>query len=138
MVVQALTIALFMNLSTATTPTTKSLFICLYKELGATPKPLDRIIKHKNMTDIGFGGVSFTKEAGKYHRDLCRLAIWSKRALGHSVAKNTDMEDLDICFLPDCVVEQQCPQNMMHEDGMWCDRIGEAGDCSGPRRAACF
>ncbi|KAG0205493.1 hypothetical protein BGX33_007893 [Mortierella sp. NVP41] len=100
---------------TATTPTTGSLFVRLCKDLGTPPKHPDLIVKHADTTDIGFGEVSFTKDFGKDQGDLCRLAIWTKRALDHLVAKHEGLEDMELVFMQ--VVGTKCKVFVMRRAG---------------------
>ncbi|KAG0364541.1 hypothetical protein BGZ54_007408, partial [Gamsiella multidivaricata] len=83
---------------TATTPTTGSIFAQLRKGLDVPPKHLDLIVKRKETVDISFGEVSYTKDFNKDQGDLCRLAIWSKRALGHLQAEYEELENPQLVF----------------------------------------
>ncbi|KAF9343538.1 hypothetical protein BGX34_006636, partial [Mortierella sp. NVP85] len=97
---------------TATTPTTGSLFVRLCKDLEAPPKHPDLIIKHRDTVDVGFGEVSFTSNYGKDQGDLCRLAIWAKRALDQLQTQFEGLQDLDLFFFQiistHCTIYQAC------------------------------
>ncbi|KAK3816600.1 MAG: hypothetical protein J3Q66DRAFT_200232 [Benniella sp.] len=103
---------------TATTATTGSLFVRLCKDLNTLPKHPDLIVKHQKTLDIGFGEVSYSKEFTKDQGDLCRLAIWSKRAIDQLQAQYEGLDDLDLPFFQ--AVSKDCTIYQMRRIGSIC------------------
>ncbi|KAI7830666.1 hypothetical protein BC939DRAFT_438690 [Gamsiella multidivaricata] len=60
---------------TASTPTSGSLFVRMYRDLQAPPKHPDLIVKHTDANDISFGEVSFSSDSAKDTGDFCRNLV---------------------------------------------------------------
>ncbi|KAF8925214.1 hypothetical protein BGZ58_001004 [Dissophora ornata] len=81
-------------------------FSRLAQNLSNTSRNPDFLVWFKECLDIGVAEVSLTASALKDTGDLCRTALWSKRALDEIVTKFEDMEQLQLIFFQ--VVEQTC------------------------------
>ncbi|KAF8979351.1 hypothetical protein BGZ46_005584 [Entomortierella lignicola] len=85
---------------TATSPTSSSLFINQCLGVSHPPKHPDLIIKSTNGLELGFGEVSGVgvNDRNKDTGDLCRAAIWTKKALDNALIKFEGLEDLQLPF----------------------------------------
>ncbi|KAF9084455.1 hypothetical protein BGX29_002544 [Mortierella sp. GBA35] len=92
--------------STATTSTSGSIFVRLYKNLITSSNNPDFLVRFKECLDIGVAEVSFEASARKDTGDLCRTALWSKRVLDEIVTKFENIEHVKLIFFQ--VVEQTC------------------------------
>ena len=76
------------------------------------------ILKYEEELDIGFGEASFVPKRRKDLGDLCRCAIWSKRALDQLVTKLESIEGLALLFFQ--VIDKQCSIYQIRRCGTIC------------------
>ncbi|KAG0255921.1 hypothetical protein BG011_004847 [Mortierella polycephala] len=100
---------------TATVPTSGSVFVRLCRDLSAPPKHPDLVAQHSKSLDIAFGEVSFASDTSKDVGDLCRLAIWSKRALDQLDQQYAGTEELCVLFFQ--IVSTRCTLYQMRRVG---------------------
>ncbi|KAG0308019.1 hypothetical protein BGZ99_001302, partial [Dissophora globulifera] len=101
--------------TTATVPTSGSVFVRLCKDLSAPPKHPDLVAKHVQSLDIAFGEVSFAADLSKDTGDLCRLAIWSKRVADQLDQQYIGTDEVRIPFFQ--VVSTKCTFFQMRRVG---------------------
>ncbi|KAK3811951.1 MAG: hypothetical protein J3Q66DRAFT_372150 [Benniella sp.] len=103
---------------TSTVATSGSLFDRLVRELDASPKFPDLIWKHSAVphgfgTDMALGEMSLTANKEKDVGDLCRIAIWGKRAMDELRCKSSYDEHLWAPLIQ--VVGGNCNLHVGHE-----------------------
>ncbi|KAF9350023.1 hypothetical protein BGX34_001453 [Mortierella sp. NVP85] len=103
---------------TATAPTTGSLYVQLFKDLGSSSKHPDLIVNHQKAVDVGFGEISFEAGFSKDQGDLCRLCLWVKRALDQLQTEFEGLQDVDLNFVQ--VISKDCHIYQMSKFGSVC------------------
>ncbi|KAG0247977.1 hypothetical protein DFQ27_001318, partial [Actinomortierella ambigua] len=91
---------------TATTATSGSIFVRLFKSMTTLSKNPDLLVRFKESLDIGVAEVSFESSVLKDTGDLCRTALWSKRLLDEIVTKFENIDQVGLIFFQ--VIEQTC------------------------------
>jgi len=82
------------------------------------PRHPDIIVKHQEQRDVGFGEVSLSANFAKDRGDLCRCALWSKRALDQLVATYRNVDHITVLFLQ--VINRSCTFYQMRRCGTIC------------------
>ncbi|KAG0321930.1 hypothetical protein BGZ97_009640, partial [Linnemannia gamsii] len=96
----------------------RSLLIRLFHDLRSAPRHPDLIVKYQEEKDIDFGEVSFSPSAKKDIGDLCRCAMWTKRALDELVTKLEGVEELILLFFQ--IIDRRFSVYQMRRYGTIC------------------